>query len=98
MIKRKKDIVKKLKKNIPENRLAIPEFPEVGEVPQYVAVENPVEEQPEGPAVRNYYEVPVEIFERVRSPPVVIECEAISDEEIVVFEDLVDGLLPPGFV
>jgi len=26
-----------------------------------------------------------------------IDYEAISDEEMVIFEDLVDGFLPPGF-
>jgi len=66
----------------------------VVEAPQNGAVEPPEEEQV--PAAQQN-EVPVFIFERMNSPPV-IECEAISDEEIAVFEDLVDGLLPPGFV
>jgi len=55
------------------------------------------QQEPARPVLEgNNHNQPAAILVKLNSP--VIESEAISDEEIDVFEDLVDGLLPPSFM
>jgi len=48
-----------------------------------------------------YYEKPITIPNNVAIPtmtPPLSDCEAVSDEETGIFEDLVEGFLPPGYM